>query len=259
MNSSAVRLQKAMADAGLASRREAENLIRQGLVRVNGQVVTEMGVKVMPGQDRLEISGQTVRLTPPTVREVWAFYKPKRCVSTLSDPQGRPTIKDYFPPTRQRLVPVGRLDYDAEGLMLLTSDGEFAQRVAHPSHGVHKVYLVKVKGLVDPAALARQAQEPVLDGKRRQEIQARILHTINQKTWMEVVLREGIKHHIKKFFMTMGHRVEKIKRFQVGPVGLDDLQPGQSRKLTAEEISRFDRPHAPKQLSKKALAESRRD
>ena len=237
MEQKGVRLQKVMADAGIASRREAERMIADGLVRVNGEVVTRLGATMVPGQDRLEVAGSTVGLSRPAQREVWALYKPKRVVSTLNDPQGRPTLKDFFPKTALRLFPVGRLDYDAEGLILVTNDGDLAQRVAHPSHSVPKTYLVKVKGTVDAVALARHARAPVIDGKPRRPIKARVLHGVNDKTWVEMILKEGIHHHIKKFFDDLGYPVLKLKRFQIGSINLGDMMPGQCRKLTQAEVA----------------------
>jgi pseudouridine synthase len=233
--SGSTRLHKAIADAGLASRRKAEKLIAEGRVRVNGEVVREMGLRVVPGKDRVEVEGTPLPSKPK--REVWALYKPRHCVTTLSDPEQRATIADFLPRTRTRLYPVGRLDYDAEGLILLTNDGEFAQRISHPSHSVPKTYLVKVNGLVDPAALAQAAREPWIDGKRRRPISARVLHNVNGKTWCELVLREGLHHEIKKFFEALGHRVVRLKRFQIGSLMLDTMRPGESRRLSAAELA----------------------
>ena len=239
MNTEAVRINKALALAGLASRRGAEKLILGGRVRVNGAVVRDLATTVRPGEDRLEVDGRSVAVPADQAREVWALYKPKNCVSTLDDPEGRPTLRDHFPRSAARLFPIGRLDYDAEGLILLTNDGDLAQRIAHPSHGMTKVYLVKVKGEVAPEALQSLSQGPELDGKRRRAIRARVLHVVNDKTWLEVTLREGIQHHIKKAFAAVGHRVLKIKRFQVGGVTLEELQPGQCRRLSGEEVERL--------------------
>ena len=237
MNPEAIRLNKAIALAGLASRREADALIRRGQVRLNGALVRKPGATMVPGVDELEVDGRPVTVPSAVRTELWALYKPKGCVSTLHDPEGRPCLADYLPRgAAGRLFPIGRLDYDAEGLILLTNDGELAQRVAHPSFGVDKVYLVKVKGLVQPAALGRLGRGPQLEGRRRQRVRARVLHTLTDKTWREVTLREGIQHHIKKMFAAEGHRVLKIKRYQVGPVELGDLEPGRTRKLGKAEI-----------------------
>jgi len=230
-----IRLQKAIAQAGLASRRAAEEMIRAGQVRVNGQVVRRLGTCLAP-EDALEVDGRPVDWARAPATEVWALYKPRRCVTTLHDPEGRPTVADLLPRGGPRLFPVGRLDYDAEGLLLLTNDGALAQRIAHPSQGVAKVYLVKVKGLVSAETLARLREGPHLDGRRRTPVRARVLHTLADKTWLEVTLKEGIQHHIKKMFAQHGHRVLKIKRYSVGPVALEDMRPGELRRLAVREV-----------------------
>ena len=231
-----VRLQKAMAHAGLASRRRCEKMIEEGLVRVNGELVTRPGVCLVPGVDRLEVEGRTILWDTAQATEVWALYKPKQCVTTLDDPEGRPTIQDCYPKSKARLFPVGRLDYDAEGLLLLTNDGELANRITHPAYSVEKTYLVKVKGIVGEDTLAALGKGPVVDGKKKQPVRARVLHHLSDKTWTEVTLREGVQHHIKKMFAKYKHRVLKIKRFSVGPITLEDMSPGESRKLTEDEV-----------------------
>jgi 23S rRNA pseudouridine2605 synthase len=233
-----IRIQKAMAQAGVASRREAERMIQDGHVRVNGAEVVQQGRLLHPG-DTLEVAGRKIIWEVRAAPELWALYKPKRCVSTLSDPQGRRTVKDFFPRTAQRLFPVGRLDYDAEGLLLLTSDGALAQQVMHPSFGMPRVYLVKVKGDVQRETLRKLGQGIELEGKVRQPARTRVLHTVNDKTWLEVVLKEGIQHHIKKMFQAVGHPVLKIKRYQIGPIELGDLNPGQTRRLGQGDMERL--------------------
>jgi 23S rRNA pseudouridine2605 synthase len=233
-----LRIHKAMAQAGLASRREAERMIAAGQVRLNGQTVRQPG-RLLAAGDVLEVDGRAVAWEREAVHELWALYKPKACVCTLSDPQGRRTVKDFFPRSEQRLFPVGRLDYDAEGLLLLTNDGSLAQRVTHPSFGMPRVYLVKVKGEIGASTLHKLAQGIELEGQKRQPARTRILHTVNDKTWVEVILREGIQHHLKKMFQAVGHPVLKIKRYQVGPIELGDLRPGQSRKLGRADIERL--------------------
>ncbi len=233
-----IRIQKAMAQAGVASRREAERMIAEGRVKVNGKEVLQPGRLLVAG-DALEVAGRAVSWERQAPHELWALYKPKRCVCTLSDPQGRRTVKDFFPRTERRLFPIGRLDYDAEGLLLLTDDGALAQRVTHPSFGMPRVYLVKVRGMVAAATLRKLAQGLLLEGVVRQPARTRVLHTVNDKTWLEVVLREGIHHHLKKMFQAVGHPVLKIKRYQIGPVELGDLKPGQTRKLGRGDIERL--------------------
>jgi 23S rRNA pseudouridine2605 synthase len=235
MSEQGLRVQKAIARAGLASRRGAEQFVAQGRVRINGRVVSEPGTCLEPGDD-LAVDGKTLDWEATRPRELWALYKPKRCVSTLSDPEGRATVRDYFPKTSQRIYPIGRLDYDAEGLLLLTNDGDLAQRVAHPSFRVPRVYLVKVKGILTPETLAQLARGVELDGRLRTPTGVRVLHTLADKTWLEVILQEGIQHHIKKMFAAVGHETLKIKRYQIGPVELADMTPGTCRKLSQAEI-----------------------
>lgn len=230
------RLNKAIARAGLSSRREADRLIADGRVRLNGHVVREFGISVDLDADVIEVGGQRVQVPGAAGREVWALYKPKRCIATLHDPQGRSSLADFLPRNAGRLFPVGRLDYDTEGLILLTNDGDLAHCVAHPSFGIDKVYLVKVRGRLRQEILPRLAEGPWLEGRHRQRVSARILHAFDDKTWLEVTLREGIQHHIKKMFAKLGLRVLKIKRYQVGSVALGELQPGESRKLGQGEI-----------------------
>lgn len=231
-----IRLQKAIAQAGLSSRRGAEKLIQAGSVRVNGVLVREMGVLVNLASDILEVEGQKITFDAAPVKELWALYKPKGCVCTLDDPEGRPTIKAFFPRTKTRLFPIGRLDYDAEGLILLTNDGDLAMKVAHPSHSMAKVYLVKVKGLVTPETLKAFLLGLQIKEKKLRPVKAKIIHTINDKTWVEMSLKEGLKNQIKKMFKKTGHRVLKIKRYQIGPIELENLQAGESRKLGNQEI-----------------------
>ena len=232
----AQRLQKLLARAGVSSRRAAEQLILDGKVKVNGTVVQELGTKVSPEEDIVEVDGKPVDLKVMPQVELWALYKPKGCVTTMHDPQGRPTVAEYIPRSAGRLFPVGRLDYDAEGLLLLTNDGDLAQRVAHPRHSVEKVYLVKVQGWPEASVLAELRKGAMIDGKEKRPVKARILHKVNEKTWLEVALKEGTYHHIKKLFGQLGHRVVKIKRYSVGPIELEDMNPGDTRKLGQQVI-----------------------
>lgn len=234
-----IRINKAIALAGLASRREADRLIREGEVRVNGQVVTQPGRLLHPDRDRLEVSGRAVFWEKTPSRDVWALYKPRRVVSTLKDPQGRASLADWIPRSAGRIFPIGRLDYDSEGLILLTNDGDLAHLVAHPSFAVEKVYLVKVKGLIEPSALRILRQGPVFDGKKHSAMKTRVLHTHHDKTWLEVTLREGANHHIKKAFAGVDHRVLKIKRYRIGPVELGEMKAGELRKLCRSETDRL--------------------
>lgn len=231
-----IRLQKAMADAGIASRRTAETMIEAGLVKVNDQVVTQLGTKIRPGVDRLEVEGKTILIHKAVEHVVYALHKPKGCVTTLDDPQERATVKDFFPKSKHRLYPVGRLDYDAEGLLLITNDGDFAYQISHPKFQVWKTYFVKIKGLIQPAELELLKKNREWDGKRHLPFDAHVLHKKFDKTWLEVSLREGTNQHIKKMFLSAGYRVLKIKRYRIGNITLGELAAGESRRLTKDEI-----------------------
>ncbi len=230
-----VRLQKFIANAGVASRRKAEQLIVERQVSVNGQIITRMGTQIDPVTDTVKVNGKLVSATTPD-SIAFAIYKPKNCVTTLSDPQGRDTIVNYFPKTKHRLFPVGRLDYDAEGLIILTNDGDLANRIAHPSNHVWKQYFVKIKGKISSGEINTIRSGPIIDGKKRQPIKIRFLHNVNDKSWLVVSLQEGIKHHIKKTFLNAGYRVLKIKRYSIGNIELQDMSPGEWRQLSKTEI-----------------------
>ena len=234
-----VRIQKVIAKAGVASRRAAEDLIRAGEVLLNGEIVRQMGRKMLIGKDHLSVEGRQVIISQQQKTEVYALYKPKNCITTLNDPQGRVTINDFFPQTSARLFPVGRLDYDAEGLILLTNDGDLAYQLMHPRHKVSKGYFVKVRGIVENKALSDLRKGPVIDDRRHQRVRVKILHTVNDKTWLELFLREGTNRQIKKMFQKIGYPVQKIKRFQIGPIMLGDLQSGESRALSPKEIEQI--------------------
>ena len=228
------RLQKILAQAGIASRRGAEEFILLGVVEVNGEVVSELGAKADPDFDEIRVEGKRLRIG--TEKYVYAFYKPKAVVTTLKDPEGRKTIADFMPQSKERLFPVGRLDYDAEGLILLTNDGDLAQSLMHPSGHVWKEYLVKVKGNITQEVMTKLSKGPVLDGKKKKPCKIKLLHYKGDKSWLSVSLQEGIKHQIKRMFLYEGHPVSKIKRVKIGNVSVGELSAGQSRLLAPEEV-----------------------
>ena len=230
-----LRLQKFIAQAGIASRRKAEEMITGGRVVLNGEVVTQMGVQVDPAVDHVKVDGKPLKLKT-SKNVIYALYKPKSCVTTMHDPQGRDTIVNYFPKTESRLFPVGRLDYDAEGLILITNNGDLANEIAHPSKHFWKEYLVKIKGKIEKKEINALKSGPLIDGKKRQPVKVKILHFINDKSWLSVSLQEGLNHHIKKMFSTIGHPVLKIKRYRIGTIELKDMKPGEVRKLTNSDI-----------------------
>lgn len=230
-----IRLQKFMANAGIASRRKAEQMIMTGQVSINGQVVTKLGTQINPETDFVKVNGKRVSAAKQET-VVYALYKPKNCVTTLDDPQGRDTIVNYFPKTKHRLFPAGRLDYDAEGLIILTNNGDLANHITHPGKHVWKQYFVKIKGQISNDEMSKLRSGPIIDGKKRQPLKIRFLHNVNDKSWLVVSLQEGVKHHIKKTFLAAGYRVLKIKRYSIGNVELRDLSPGEHRLLSKDEL-----------------------
>ena len=232
-----IRLQKVIAQAGLASRRAAETMIRQGRVSVNGKVVVEMGVRVDPDVDEILVDGKPVK--PATESVTLIFNKPRGCVTTMSDPEGRETVARYLPSSAPRVFPVGRLDYDAEGLLLLTNDGNLAHRLQHPRFGVPKRYLVKVKGHPDAGALEELRSGVVLEEGKTAPAKVDTLRVLPNATWLEIVLHQGWNRQIKRMGAKVGHPVIKIKRVEYGPLGLGKLRPGESRNLTNIELRRL--------------------
>ena len=230
-----VRIQKVIAQAGITSRRSAEGLIEAGRVTLNGETVSTLGTQMTPGVDVLEVDGERVRMPQPKDQVVYALYKPKNCITSLHDPQGRTTIREFFPKTNRRLFPVGRLDYDAEGLIFVTNDGELANQLMHPKFKVWKSYFVKVRGKVEDARLAPLRRGITLERRQHQPVKVKVLHFVNDKTWLEVSLREGTNQQIKKMLLRVGYRVLKIKRFRIGRLTLGEMSPGESRRLSQDE------------------------
>lgn len=235
-----IRLQKALADAGVASRRAAEEMIRQGRVRVNGDVVTELGRRVDPDSDELRVDDAPV--SAKQSKDYWLFYKPAGCVTTLKDPQGRHTIMDWIPKSAARLFPVGRLDYDAEGLLILTNDGFLANRLQHPRYGVLKTYEVKVKGLPGLEVLSQLADGVLLEEGRTAPARVTLLRQLPGAVWLEIVLHQGWYRQIKRMCGSLGYPVLKIKRIGYGPLGLGKMKPGEVRRLSPLEVKRLYEP-----------------
>ncbi|RPH85802.1 MAG: rRNA pseudouridine synthase [Desulfobacteraceae bacterium] len=230
------RLQRVLAQAGLASRRKAEEFIQTGRVSVDGKVITQLGVKVDPDRQLIKVDGQ-----PIAVRESRVYYllhKPRLVLSTLHDPQGRPTLKDYLKGARikERVFPVGRLDWDADGLILLTNDGRLAQILQHPRFQVPKTYRVKVSGLPTREALMRREEGVQIPGGGKHRAGVELIKTGENRAWLLVTIREGEKHQVKKMLEAVGHLVLTLKRVAMGPLKLGRLPVGKIRTLTQEEI-----------------------
>lgn len=230
-----VRLQKLLAAAGWGSRRACERLIEAGRVEVDGQVVTELGVRVDPATQVVHVDGDRVILDESKV--YLAFNKPLGVVSTMSDERGRPSITDYLGDRAQRLFHVGRLDADTEGLLLLTNDGDLAHRLQHPAYGVPKTYVAQVPGPV-PRDLGKRLRAGVdLEDGPVAVDSFRLVDSLPGKAIVEVVLHEGRKHVVRRLLEAVGHPVLALARVQVGPVRLGELRPGKTRSLTKEEVA----------------------
>jgi 23S rRNA pseudouridine2605 synthase len=236
----AERLQKIIAAAGIASRRRAEQFITSGLVTVNGQTVTELGSKADPEHDHIRVNGKLLR--GPERHVYLLMNKPKGYVTTVSDPEKRPTVMDLLRGVGARVYPVGRLDYGSEGLLLLTNDGDLATRLMKAGPHMPKTYLVKVAGTPNAEGLARLREGvsiPTERGKRVRTAPARVRAVREAANpWYEVTLIEGKNRQIRRMFEEIGHHVEKIKRVRYGPLQLD-VPPGEFRKLTFEEVAKL--------------------
>lgn len=226
-----IRLQKFISECGAASRRGAEELIKAGKVRVNGAVVKELGTKVDPVHDRVQVRNQIIK---PPEKGILLLHKPRGVVSTLSDPEGRPTVGDFLTKHYRSYFPVGRLDWDSSGLMIMTNDGELAQRLMHPKFGVERTYHVRAEGSVPAEALKKIGKGVTLsDGPASARTQ--ILRGDEVSTWLEVTVTEGRNRLVRRLFERIGHAVMKLRRVGYGPFKLGKLQTGQLRKLTEKE------------------------
>jgi 23S rRNA pseudouridine2605 synthase len=229
-----VRLQKVLANAGLGSRRACEELIASGRVEVDGQVVTELGVRVDPKRAAIHVDGLRIQLDASVV--TIALNKPKGVVSTMHDPEGRPSIAELVANREERLFHVGRLDADSEGLILLTNDGELANRLSHPAHGVAKTYLVDVEGRVPPSLGARLRKGIELEDGPATVDELRIVQALPHASLVEVVLHEGRNRIVRRIFEEAGYPVTRLVRTRIGPIRLGDLKPGRTRVLGKTEV-----------------------
>lgn len=227
------RLQKIIATAGIASRRKAEELITMGDVMVNGKVVTELGTKADLSRDHIKVFGKLIK--PPARLVYLALNKPDSCVTTVTDPEGRKTVMEYVRGLKERVYPVGRLDYHSEGLLLFTNDGEFANRITSAKFHVQKTYLVKVTGNLDVEKLDKFRAGLPISGKRTAPAEIR-LHKPGSNPWYEVKLTEGRQNQIRLMFRHLGLLVERLRRVRIGFVELGKLKTGTWRPLTDQEI-----------------------
>lgn len=248
------RLQKIIAKAGVSSRREAEEYIRTGRVTVNGKVITELGTRADPLRDHIKVDGKLLRNAEE--HRYILMNKPREVMTTTVDPEGRTTVLDLLKGIRERLFPVGRLDYHSEGLLLLTNDGDLAYQVSHPSNGSIKTYHVKVRGVPPAAIIDKLSRGVVLDGKRTLPCEIHPLRTTGRSneegnSWWEVRLREGRTNQIRRMFQYQGFPVSKLRRVAIGDLTDPKLGPGEWRELTDTEIRRLlaepAEPRAPRQ------------
>lgn len=227
-----VRLQKVLAQAGVASRRACEQLIIDGRVRVNGEVCTLLGTKVNPATDRVEVDDEII--TAETV-VAYMLHKPTSVVTTVTDPEGRRTVLDLMEGVSERVFPVGRLDYDTTGLLLLSNDGRLTHRLLHPSHLIDKVYRVTVLDIPERQALDQLRSGVPLDDGVTHPAEVRMLRTHPRESVIEITIHEGRNRQVRRMFESVGLIIKRLKRVQFGPLDLGNLAPGQWRLLTREE------------------------
>lgn len=235
------RLQKILSGAGIASRRAAEAFIREGRVSVNGETVTELGTKADPGADDIRVDGR--RLKTPARRRYILLYKPRGYITSRSDPQRRPTVIDLLTKggVREYVYPVGRLDYESEGLLILTSDGDLAARLTHPSHEVPREYEAHVLGVPDRHGLERLRKGIVLDGRRTAPAVVDVRKVIESpggpQAILSVTIHEGRNRQVRRMCEAIGHPVGKLRRVRIGPIADGHIRPGEFRDLSAREVA----------------------
>ena len=229
------RIQKIIAAAGVTSRRAAEELIAEGRVRVNGQVVTELGTKADADKDHIKVDGKLINPQQPKVYVM--LNKPAGFVTTMSDPEGRPTVQDLLKGIKVRVYPVGRLDYNTEGMLILTNDGDFAHLITHPKHEFPKTYLAKVKGFLEDSQIENLEQGIYLDDGKTAPAKLKKVRKEEANSWIEITIHEGRKRQVRRMFDRVGHSVIKLKRIRTGSLTLGSLPEGTFRYLTPDEVT----------------------
>ncbi len=232
------RLQKILSEMGVASRRKAENLILEGRVTVNGQIAT-LGMKVNPLKDHIKVDGRLLTSIEPKIYLI--FNKPKNVLTSLYDPKGRPTVKDFLKGIKYRVFPVGRLDFDSEGLIFLTNDGDLAQAILHPSKNIPKTYLVKVKGIIEEQTVKKLESGIKLEEGITAPAKVKMVRVTDNNSWIEITIYEGKKRQIRRMLEKVGHRVLKLKRIRVNGINLGNLKTGSFRYLTPKEVEKIRR------------------
>ncbi len=242
------RLQKILARAGIASRRASEELITSGRVTVNGTVITRLGTRVDPFEDSIKVDGRRIKGFERPVYLV--LNKPKGVLTSMEDPEGRPTVAGLIKRSKERVFPVGRLDMQSEGLLILTNDGDLARNLMHPSRNVPKTYLVKVRGVPEANDLRRLENGIRLDGRKTAPAEARIARP-GANAWVQITISEGRKHQVRRMMDAVGHPVSKLRRIRLGGVSLGKLPVGEVRPLTEAEVARLKRAAATEKKSGK--------
>jgi 23S rRNA pseudouridine2605 synthase len=227
------RIQKIIAQMGIASRRKAEEIIAEGRVTVNGKIAL-IGEKADPSKDHIKVDGKLLIRREPKVYLM--FNKPKNVVTSLADPQGRPTIKDYLKGIRYRVFPVGRLDFDSEGLLFLTNDGDFTNAVLHPSRKIPKTYMVKVKGIIDDNKINKLRQGVRLEDGRTLPAKVKFARQSENNSWIEIAITEGKKRQVRRMVEAVGHPALKLRRVSINGIRLSGLKIGELRPLTEREL-----------------------
>ena len=231
------RLQKIIANAGVASRRKAEELILDGSVTVNGRIVRELGTKADPEEDAIKVGGKLIHL--PQKKTYIALNKPKGYITSMSDPQGRPVVIELLKGVKGKVYPAGRLDYDTEGLLLLTNDGDLAYILMHPSHEMPKTYLAKVKGIIEDKAIERLERGIRLrEGITAPALVKKIKKT-DANSWIEITVHEGRYRQVRRMLEEIRYPVLKLIRIRYGPIDLGDIPQGKYRHLTSQEVKKL--------------------
>jgi len=230
------RLQKVLAAAGVCSRRQAEKLIEAGRVAVDGEVIAVLGSKVDPDHQEITVDGRPLA-SPKLV--YFLLNKPRGYVTTMHDPQGRPLVTSLLKGVKERVFPVGRLDIDTEGALLLTNDGELAQKVLHPSHEIDRTYLARVSGSPSPDNLDKLRRGILLEGRKTWPAQLKVLETAGNSTRIEITIHEGRKRQVRKMFAAIGHPVQALTRTAYGKLALGNLPSGQFRRLSSADLRKL--------------------
>jgi len=229
-----MRVQKFLSEVGIVSRRKAEKLILEGRVTINGEIVRELWKQIDPEKDCIKLDNKIIKRKQKKIYIL--LFKPKGYVTTLKDEKGRPTVGDLLKDIKFRVFPVGRLDYNTEGLLILTNDGDMAQIMSHPRYGLKKTYMAKVSGILNEKAINTLKKGVKLSEGKTRPANVKVIKTLKNSCWLEITIKEGKKRQIRRMFEMIGHPVRKLKRTKIGFLKLEGLLPGEYRYLSSSEI-----------------------